>query len=334
MSKEKIEILRALLKGEQVEPIPFAFWRHFPRDDLSAERLAQKQLEYLQKFDSIFMKVSPNGRYCVIDWGCEIAFDDQKLTGSAYCTKYRVAAIEDWAALEELDVNQGMFGEQLKALTIIDQGMKRKTPFIETVFNPLMVAAKLTENRELVLKAIREEPGTFKEGLKIITKVMKEFAKISLENGASGIFLATQEATFDFLTEEEFREFGMTFDLEILKAIKNKATFNVAHIHGNNIMFQLIAKHYPVQALNWHDQLTPPPIAEAQKLFSGIIVGGIEEQEFLPKATIDNVLERLEKTISSVNGRPIIIGPGCVIPLNVPDEKLTAIISYLQQRNS
>jgi len=332
MPHEKIELLRALLRGEMVKPVPFAFWRHFPRDDLSAESLAKKQLEYLEKFDSLFMKVSPNGRYCVVDWGCEIAFDDRKLSGSAICTKYRVTSIDDWSTLEELDVTEGMFGEQLKALTLINQKMKTRTPFIETVFNPLMVASKLTEKRELILQSIKEEPKKFKEGLKTITKVMTDFSKIAIENGAAGIFLATQEATYDFLTEKEFKTFGLHYDLEIFAAIKNKAEFNVAHIHGKNIMFDLIASNYPVQALNWHDQLTAPSLAQALTLFPGLVIGGIEEQQFLASAPLDEILKQLDETITSTNGQRLIVGPGCVIPINVPDERLSAIISHLQQR--
>ncbi|NHJ86030.1 MAG: hypothetical protein FK734_11255 [Asgard group archaeon] len=331
MTKSKIELLKKVLNGEIVKPTPFAMWRHFPEDDLHAESLAKKQLDYLKRFDSLVMKVSPNGRYCVVDWGCEIAFDENKLSGSAYCTKYRVNKIEDWASLEELDVSDGMFGEQLKALKLIKKGLKDDTPFVETVFNPLMTAAKLTENRELMVQAIKEEPEIFHEGLKVITKIMKEFSKIAVENGAIGTFLATQEATYDLLTEKEFSDFGMKYDLEILKAIEKKADFNIVHIHGENIMFDLIAKNYPVQALNWHDQLTAPTIAEAFDKFPGILMGGIEEKDWLLKASDKEITESIHNTINSVKGKRLIISPGCVIPINIPDEKIVTIQKVMKQ---
>jgi uroporphyrinogen decarboxylase len=305
-------------------------WRHFPVDDLYADKLAKKQLEYLDKFDSLVMKVSPNGRYCVVDWGCEIAFDEKRMSGSAHCTKYRINTMDDWSTLEDLDVTQGMFGEQLKALELITKGMKIQTPFVETIFNPLMVAAKLTEKKGLILKSIQENPIAFHEGLKTITKVMIDFAKISIENGAAGIFLATQEATYDLLSENQFKEFGMDYDLQLLNAIKGKADFNMVHIHGDNIMFDYIAKNYPVEALNWHDQLTAPSIAEASKKFDGILMGGIEEKEFLLKASNKELTSRIKEVIDSVNGQRLIIAPGCVIPINIPDEKVDVIVNYLK----
>lgn len=332
MKKSKIELLNDVIKGEELETTPYAVWRHFPVDDLYANRLAKKQLTYNEKFDSLVMKVSPNGRYCVIDWGCEIDFDEKKLSGSAFCTSYRVKTMDDWASLEELDVNDGMFGEQLKALDLIREGLKDDTPFVETIFNPLMIAGKLVENRELVKETMLENPSALKEGLKVITKAMIEFSKISIEKGAIGMFIATQEATFDFLTEEQYKEFGMKNDLEILESIKNKAKFNMIHIHGNNIMFDLIAQNYPAEALNWHDQLTPPSIKDAFTKFDGVLMGGIEEQQFLLNSTDEELRNTIQRVIDSVNGRRLIIAPGCVIPINVPDEKVEIIIKHLKKR--
>lgn len=326
MRMSKIEILKAVLRGEELNPVPHAVWRHFPKDDLHADRLAEKQLNYLEKFDPVFMKVSPNGRYCVIDWGCEITFDTNKITGSPSCTSFRIEATDEWSTLEELEANDGMFGEQLQALKLINQGMKKRTPFVETVFNPLMVASKLVKSKELLVQSIRENPKEFHEGLRTITKVMKDFSKQSIENGAAGIFLATQEATHDLLTEEEFKEFGLNYDLEILKAIENNSEFNIVHIHGENLMFELIAKNYPVQALNWHDQITAPSIAEASKIFEGALLGGIEEKEVLVNGSNEQITNQIKGVINSVNGRRLIITPGCVIPIIVPDEKVHTAI--------
>jgi hypothetical protein len=40
MKISKLETLKAMEKGEQLEKVPYAVWRHFPRDDLKAESLA------------------------------------------------------------------------------------------------------------------------------------------------------------------------------------------------------------------------------------------------------------------------------------------------------
>jgi uroporphyrinogen decarboxylase len=38
--------------------------------------------------------------------------------------------------------------------------------------------------------------------------------------------------------------------------------FNLVHLHGTHVMFDLVAD-YPAQVINWHDQETPPSLAEA-----------------------------------------------------------------------
>ncbi len=118
-----------------------------------------------------------------------------------------------------------------------------------------------------------------------------------------------------------------------LKGIEKKAEFNIVHIHGDNIMFDLIAKNYPVQALNWHDQLTAPTIGEAFKKFKGILMGGIEEKEFLLNVPDEELLAKIQEVIDSVNGQRVIIAPGCVIPINVPNDKVQVIIDYLSKKS-
>jgi uroporphyrinogen decarboxylase len=95
-------------------------------------------------------------------------------------------------------------------------------------------------------------------------------------------------------------------------------------------MFDLIAEHYPVNALNWHDQLTAPSIAEAQTKFDGIVMGGIEEKEFLLQASKEEISQKVQEVVASANNKRLIIAPGCVIPINIPDKKVFAAINALK----
>ena len=97
-------------------------------------------------------------------------------------------------------------------------------------------------------------------------------------------------------------------------------------------MFNLIAQNYPAEALNWHDQLTPPDIKDAFTKFDGVLMGGIEEQQFLLNSTDEKLRNAIQKVIDSVNGRRLIIAPGCVIPINIPDNKVEIIVKYLKKR--
>ncbi|MEA2071403.1 MAG: uroporphyrinogen decarboxylase family protein [Asgard group archaeon] len=330
MNTTKIERLRQLVNGEPLKPVPYAIWRHFPQDDLYPKKLARKHIEYVKKFDPLLLKISLNGRYCVVDWGCEIAFDKEKITGSAHCVSYRIQNETDWETLEHLNVHEGMLGKQLRTLELILKGIPDQTPCIFTVFNPLMVASKLTEDRSLLKQSMQNNPEIFHEGLNTITKVTKDFAKAAIDIGASGIFLATQEATYNFLTPELYEEFALQYDLRILNTIKERSEFNILHIHGENIMFDFIADHYPVHALNWHDQLTPPSIIKAQEKFDGVLMGGIDEKNSLLQAPARITSQTIQSIAQAMNYRQFIAAPGCVIPITASDEKLSSIIEDIK----
>ncbi|MFQ6052932.1 MAG: uroporphyrinogen decarboxylase family protein, partial [Candidatus Bathyarchaeia archaeon] len=132
--------------------------------------------------------------------------------------------------------------------------------------------------------------------------------------------------TRDRLTEEEYREYGMRYDLPVLRAVRGRAFINVVHIHGGNVMFDLIAENYPADALNWHDQRTPPSLAEAAARFPGALLGGIDERGTLVSGSERDVEAMVKASVRSVSGRRLILAPGCVIPLAAPESNIDAVI--------
>jgi len=56
------------------------------------------------------------------------------------------------------------------------------------------------------------------------------------------------------LSEQEYQNFGKNFDLQLLGHI-HKLWLNILHLHGDNVMFDLLAD-YPISVMNWYDQET------------------------------------------------------------------------------
>lgn len=323
----KFDKIKTAVKGEELDEIPVSVWWHFPEGDLDARSLCRMQLAFQRRFDPDLMKVCPSGGYPSVAFGAEIEYYGSP-TGAPRTKVPKIRSAEDWAALEELDVQDGILGEMLRAVERIGEALEGRVPFIQTVFSPLTICLKIGGNR--LLEDLRSESDTVEEALDVISKTMEEFARANLDAGASGLFFATQMATLDRLTEEEYRRYGMRYDLPILRAVRNRAFLNVVHIHGENIMFDLIAENYPADGLNWHDQRTPPSLAEASKRFSGALLGGIDERVTLFKGTEGDVEAMVKDSVKSVSGRRIILAPGCVIPLVAPEFNLDAVIRTAQ----
>jgi uroporphyrinogen decarboxylase len=82
----------------------------------------------------------------------------------------------------------------------------------------------------------------------------------------------------------------------------------------------------PVAAINWHDRLTEPSLGDALKRFPGAAVGGLSEKETLLKSSPSAVAAEVADAIRQSGGTGVIVAPGCVLPLAVPDESLEAVV--------
>jgi uroporphyrinogen decarboxylase len=309
----KRERLEAAIAGQPVDRPPVALWRHWPGDDQRGDLLARATLLLQRTFDFDFVKVSPSSNYCLADWGAESRWEGNE-EGTRVWGRRVIQMPDDWARLSPLDPRKGLLGEVLGALSILGADLGDDVPFIPTVFNPLAQARNLAGER--LLADLRQHPEALKAGLEAITETTVRFIEAARDTGISGIFLALQHATYDLLSEAEYREFGRPYDLRVLAACED-LWFNLLHVHGTNVMFDLAAG-YPVQAINWHDQETPPSLSEALDRFPGALVGGLHRVETMLRGTPERVQADVLAAIEQTGGRRLVVGTGCVTFIPTP----------------
>ncbi len=316
----KREQVLAGLAGQPVDRVPVALWRHFPGDDSTAQGLANATLAFQAQFDFDLIKVTPASGYPVEDWGARFRYRGDR-EGTRECLNRPVNSLADWARLRHLDTTRGVLGRELEALRLIREGTRDGTPILETVFSPLYVAKSLAGDR--YLSDLRRHPETLRAALLVIAETYARFSEAALAAGADGIFFATQCATYDLLTVEEYLDFGVPYDRLILDVILKQTELVILHVHGTNIMFDLLAQ-YPVPAINWHDRRTAPSLAQARQRFTGCLVGGVNEWETLQ--TDPAAIELQVKDAIAQAGRDgLIIGAGCVIPVDTPPSNILAV---------
>lgn len=319
----------AAIKGEPVDRVPFSLWRHFPDVDQTARGLAEAVIGFQKKFEFDLVKITPASGYFPEAWGAKLIYrtdEEGKQKGTREFVSYPVKTPKDWQKLQSLDVTRGILGRELKAIKFIRQGLREEIPIVQTIPNPLTTAKSLIGNRWL--EHLRKNPTDLKVGLSIIVETTLKFAQACLQAGADGIFFFTQLARHDFLTEEEYRLFGVEYDRQVLEALKEQTDLLILHIHGLNIMFDLL-KDYPVQILNWHDRRTQPSLMKAQKRFKGTVLGGLNEQGVLVEKGPEEVKEQVKDALKQTNSQRVIIGPGCVISIRTPEANIRAIKEVL-----
>lgn len=307
-------------------------WMHLSEVDQDPKMLAETLADINEEFDFDFIKMMPFGAYSTQDWGSKIKI---------YCDKYKepvivepgIKDLSDYAKLEPLDANHGTWGKTLQTARHLAKCVAKDTPFIQTIFSPATTLKKLTGAR--LINDMLENPSEVHKALAAITETTINAVKANIEAGVSGFFFATQCATYDFMTDLLFAEFCKPYDLRVINSYCDKTWFNVAHIHGSNIMFDAV-NSYPCNCINWHDRDTKPSLKEAREISGKAFLGGIQEvpsiinnvlsyDSFLERSTANQVVEHVRQAIDMVDGKGLIVGPGCVCSPRTPKENLHAV---------
>jgi uroporphyrinogen decarboxylase len=327
----KFNLLRQTFLGNLGETIPISVWKHHPDTDRTPEGLAEEEIAFHRQFNHDLLKISFHGRYPVVDWGCEVVYDGA-ISGSTTCKNCVVRQTSDWEVLEPLDVNDGDFGRQVRAVQLIHGYAQDKVPTMATVFDPAMVAEKLSEKP--LTEYMENSPDVLETVLEMITDVMIDFGRATIEAGADGVFLATQHSTHSTVTEEQYQRFIYPFDLKIISKLRGKAKFVMMHLHAKEqneeIRFDKIARTPGLDALNWEDQSVELSLADGKRISRKTVLGGIDHNGVLRSGTRDEVKEQVLQATREAGLKNLIIAPGCVITVDTPEENIVSVLDAIR----
>jgi len=316
--RERIE---AALARKPTDRTPFAVWRHFPEDDPNPRALARATLAFQARFGSDFLKVTFAGGYAVADWGC-VEADRVEPDGHRPCARHAVAARGDWKKIRALDPREGEYGRALEAVGRVLDGLRDDVPVVATVFSPLSLARKLSGER--LNEDLRERPGDVEAAIAAIAETEERFAALCLDRGAAGIFYSIQAGSRRHHTVEEYLRVGEPHDRRILESLRGRSALTILHAHGADLHFDRLSA-LPAGAVNWEDRATPPSLAEGLAMVPGAVIGGLDQWKTLRQGSPAAVRAEVEDAIAQTGGRGLILGPGCVLPLDVPDANIDLV---------
>lgn len=305
----KKERIAAAIKGLEVDQVPYGFWTHLPGIDLDPDELAQKTYEFYKEYDIDFIKTMNNGMYAIEDFGCTIDYSEIKKGGVAKLISTPINGIEDWKNIKPTSMDNGALARELDSLSKLVNMVKGEAPIIFTVFSPITTAEKLSNGKffEHINDGNKED---IHKALKAISLTTQSLVKRAIEVGIDGIFFACQTTSYDKISEELYLEFGYPYDMEVLESASS-LWFNTIHVHGSNIMFDLL-RTYPVDVFNWHAWETLPEVDEAKDLSGKCIMAGLARMDITNKNK-NNITNQIYQTIKKTDGKKLILAPGCVI---------------------
>jgi uroporphyrinogen decarboxylase len=291
--KERVD---RVLRGQDVDRPPFTFWHHFGLQKFPGARHSRATVEFHRKFRTELVKVMSDFPY-------------PKPAGKWY----------------ELKVLGNPFPEQLEALALIDQELGGKVYFIETIFNAWSQATKISSKEE-VMKMKRENPRQLLEALQAIAESQANHAKRAIAAGASGVFLAIDNAQDGVLSQQDYARFSEPFDRLILDAVSG-APLNTLHLHGDKVYLDRFVTGWRASVINYSHVGTGVGIAQMRAKYNGVIMGGLDERRY---RTLDAAqLKAQYESARAAAGNKLILTPGCSVPDDSKDAELARLPELL-----
>ncbi len=319
----KRERLSKTIAGEPTDRVPVALWRHWPGDDQRAADLARSVVEFQKAYDWDIVKVTPASSYMIADYGVQDVWEGN-LEGTRTYTRRAVTRSLDWTELRPLDPTRGSLGKHLDCLSLVGEALADDdTPVLATIFSPL-AQAKNIAGKDLLLRHMRIHPDRVHTGLNALTETTLRFLDMLKRTPIAGIFYAVQHASYDVMSEDEYKIFGLPYDRKILEALPSKWWLNMLHLHGESPMFRLVSQ-LPVQAINWHDQETEPDLAQGKSIYNYAVCGGLSRWQHVHHGTPTSVREQARTAINQTNGRRFILSTGCVTMITSPLSNIRAV---------
>jgi uroporphyrinogen decarboxylase len=325
-------VMACLKEDASLDHPPAALWRHFPVDDQQPGSLAAATLDFQRHYEFDLVKVTPASSFSIKDWGAVDAWEGHT-EGTRRYTRRVIQSPGDWNKLPVLDPRTSRhLSDQIACLKMIRASLGSETPLLQTVFSPLAQAKNLAGG-DVLVSHLRLYPGSVLKGLETIAKTTRAFIESARDIGIDGIFYAIQHAQAGILSMEEYKAFGLTFDLDVSKSMSG-LWCNMLHLHGLHIYFDSVLSSFApagmFSIINWHDRETPPSLKEAQEKYDFTVCGGINQNSLVYKDNISIKEEALD-AIAQTTGRGFIMGTGCVVPIIAPHGNIQTVVDAVKE---
>jgi uroporphyrinogen decarboxylase len=322
--RERIDMI---LAGQKPDRFAASFWRHFFHRESTAEGLADAMVGFQKQFDWDFMKINPRADYHIEDWGFRQAYSTDEFTKHKKVA-FPVATVDDWTKIQPLPMTSPALAEQLKAISLIRKQVGKDLPILMTVFTPLAIAGRMVPDGTILVDHLRNYPDKMHAPLTAIAQTFRVFVTECRNAGADGVFFATTSwASEDRLTWQEYEEFGLRYDLEVISA-SHPDSLNLFHVCASNNYLGRLADHdYRSKLVNW-DESDPTNLTLDKGLTvlsNKVVVGGVDHRGWLINSDAGEMNYLIDNLKSKYNPAKLIIGPGCAIDPATPAANLKAI---------
>jgi uroporphyrinogen decarboxylase len=303
---------------------PVGAWGHTYREEWSPEQLAAITVERARKFGWDFVKFQPRATCFAEAFGSKYHAANHKLKGPVL-DEAAVPDLDSWGSVALR--NRKALDDQAVSIGIVARELGPSVPVIQTVFSPITIGGYLVgKSKSRIVRELRKHPEMVRPALERIADGLVEFIEKSVAAGAAGVFYAISGyASKDAMPDAVYRELVLPLDMRVLRRLPKGAWFNVLHLCGSNLNFEL-AKEMPVQAVSWsiHNQGNPS-LAEGRRISGLPVMGGLGQRASLLYGPPSEVDAEAKRAMADAGRSGLLLAPGCSVPPRARDANLAAI---------
>lgn len=327
------ELIKNQLKTKKIgDRLPISGWFHIPLVDQNTDAFVEESIKLTDDFQWDFIKVMSNGYYMTAAYGADITYSTDAEEWAGTIHTYPIKETVDLLNLSVLDKTNPILARELTNTERLVKHYQGERPVLATLFNPITWIQEMSGSGDptFVQHLMANHKKELHKGIETLLATNFNFLDELYKVGIDGVFLASQFASSDLLTTEQYREFVLPYDQELLKHLKKNTWFNMMHLHGDrHLLFDEVVD-YDVQALNWEntpvhapkDQITS--IADVRQKTDKLIIAGVDQDhDFIgSEAEAKEIIrKRLHQALEENQGGSFIFAPGCGLSLKVERER-------------
>ena len=310
----KRERVTAAFRGQETDRVPVCMWKHVPPEYwANDDKFAEYQAKFLRDTDVDFMKLSGDKYF---GWPAPILKGLEKA--------------EDLYRIRPLGANHPYIRGQIERTKKVMKALGGECPAIYLIFVPLS-CIRLKIGYPMMMRLIRENPEAMKYACHVVAEDVKLLVQgIIQESGADGIFYSVQNGEKSRFTAEEYRDWVMPSDKEVLDFANGLSDMNAIHYcaweeEPNRLS---VWKDYKAPVVSWSRYFDIMDIGEAREHFGCTVWGGFDNRPgtFLYTASRDELEKETERLIAQGGKRGYILGSDCSIHNELPEERIRWVV--------
>lgn len=300
---KKRERVLAAIEGEDVDKIPSYFTMHFTPDKAFGDAAVEEHIRFFETVNPDIQKIM--NEHLVPNMGT-------------------IKTPQDWTCIRRISREDSFMQKELELVKRVYDRCDKDAFNIGTVhgivassIHPIEADYGYLPVRKLLCTHLREKKEPVLDAMKRIADGLCELVQAFVGIGLDGILYAGLGGERFLFTDEEFEEYIMPLDRQIMSACLEAGGINILHMCKTDVNFDRYSSYRDLYSIvNWGVYETGMSLEEGRRRFGDCaIMGGLSNHKGALIDGTDEEIRAAVRAVAEMAGRKrFILGTDCTIP--------------------